>query len=89
MHAKRKTLTPKDVHLVRTIVSIWDPSCWLAKKQEKTTTVDWTQIKTVMAPKRTMPPGIFSRARAEAAKKASKARPKRQPKGKPAITGTK
>ena len=82
MHAKRKTLTPKDVHLVRTIVSVWDPSCWLARKQEKTTAVDWTQIKTVMAPKRGMPPRIHSQARAEFSKKAQNACRNRKMKGK-------
>ena len=49
----------KDMHLVRMIVSIWDPSSWLAKKKETVTNIDWTQVKTVMPPKRDRPPGII------------------------------
>jgi hypothetical protein len=60
MHAKRKTLMPKDVHLVRTIIGIWDPSSWLAKQKEM---VDLTQVKTVTIPKSVMPSGAISRSK--------------------------
>ena len=69
MHAKRKTLFPKDMHLVRTIISIWDPTSWLAKHQSPTMEVNWTEVKKVMPPKRDVPSGIISRMKKAASKK--------------------
>ena len=59
------------------------------ESKEKTTAVDWTQIKTVIVPKRGMPPGIHSQARAESAKKAQNAPRNQKMKGKTASTGNK
>ena len=49
---------PKDIELVRTIISIWDPTAWIAKKVPTTTVVDWSRVKAVITSKRGMPPGI-------------------------------
>ena len=77
MHAKRKTLHPKDSQLVRSILGIWDPTCWLAKPPKKEVAVDWSTVKTKLPMKQGPPPGILAGLRKEAlaaAKKAAKAK---------------
>ena len=51
---------PKDTELIRTIVSIWDPTAWIAKKVPTTTVVDWSRVKAVTTSKCGMPPGIMA-----------------------------
>jgi histone H3/H4 len=34
VHAKRVTLMPKDIDMLRTVMGMWDMSCWLAKNNE-------------------------------------------------------
>jgi hypothetical protein len=69
LHAKRKTLFPKDIRLVENIISIWDPTSWLAKHKTPVTRIDWNQVKRVMPLKRGMPRGIVSRVTKVAPKK--------------------
>jgi hypothetical protein len=58
--------------LVRSILGIWDPGCWLAKPPQKEVVVDWSKVKTKLPMRRGDPPGILARARKEAARKARK-----------------
>jgi len=72
MHAKRKTLHPKDSQLVRSILGIWDPTCWLAKPPKKEVAVDWNIVKTKLPVRQGPPLGILARLRKQAARKAGK-----------------
>ena len=72
MHAKRKTLHPKDSQLVRSILGIWDPTCWLAKPPKKEVAVEWSTVKTKLPMKQALPPGVLARLRKEAARKGRK-----------------
>jgi len=63
---------PKDIQLVKTIISIWDPTCWLAKRIESKTAVDWSIVSRQMPPK-IKPPSISGKQRsATHMKKAAK-----------------
>lgn len=76
------------MHLVRKIICMWDPTCWLAngKPREKVPPVDWSTVKRDMPAKRDMPPGILSRQRAQkkiADRQAAAAQRRAQGKGTP------
>ena len=42
---------PKDSHLVKDIISIWDPTSWLANHRKRVTNVEWEKVKKA-APKK-------------------------------------
>jgi len=72
MHAKRKTLYPKDSQLVHSILGIWDPTFWLIKPPKKEVAVDWNTVKTKLPVKQCPPPGILAGLRKQTARKAGK-----------------
>ena len=76
MHAKRKTLHPKDSQLVRSILGIWDPTCWLAKPPKKEVAVDWNTVKTKLPVIQCPPPGMLARLKKQEARKAGKRKSK-------------